>query len=146
VLNPEDHKVLCDMVANNGQIQIASEAGKRRARRLVGRGYAKIVPISAASLAIEITERGRIAKVLADFGIWNPDFCAIEPQPSEIDDQWVIKVSTVGRSPVLLDIANAIELVTRLIDVGAFEIAGRFQTEIERTRRYMMGGLCTELQ
>jgi hypothetical protein len=56
----------------------------------------------------------------------------------------VIKVSTVGRSPVLLDIANAIELVTRLIDVGAFEIAGRFQTEIERARRYMVGGLCTE--
>jgi hypothetical protein len=22
-----------------------------------------------------------VAKVLADFGIWSPDFCAIEPQP-----------------------------------------------------------------
>jgi hypothetical protein len=146
MLNPEDHKVLCDVFANDGPIQIASEAGKRRARRLVERGYARIVPVSAASLAIEITERGRIAKVLADFGIWSPDFCAIEPQLSEMNDQWVIKVSTVTRSPIVMDIANAVELVTRLIDVGAFEIAGRFQTEIERTRRYMTGRLCTELQ
>ena len=83
---------------------------KRQARHLVELGYATTVPINVQSFALEITQQGCVAKVLADFGIWSPDFCAIEPQPSEMDDQWVIKVSTVNRSPVLIDIANAIQL------------------------------------
>src|ERR1700738_1566567 len=108
MLNAEDHKTLCDMVANDGRIRMISAAGKKSAKQLIELGYARIVPIDVMSLAIEITEKGRVAKVLPDFGIWSPDFCAIEPQPSEIDDQWVIKVSTVSRSPVLIDVANAI--------------------------------------
>jgi hypothetical protein len=146
VLNAEDHKTLCDMVANDGRIRVISTAGKKNAKQLIELGYARIVPIDVMSLAIEITERGRVAKVLADFGIWSPDFCAIEPQPSEIDDQWVIKVSTVSRSPVLIDVTNAIELVTRLTEVGGIHIARQFQTEIERTRRYMTGLLCAEIR
>jgi hypothetical protein len=125
---------------------MASETAKGRARRLVELGFAMIIPVNVTTLTIEITERGRTAKVLADFGIWNPDFCAIEPQPSELNGQWVIKVSTVSGAPVLLDIADAGALVARLTDVGATGIARQFQAEIERAQRYMMGRLGAEIR
>ena len=143
--NAGDHEVLSDMVANGGRVQMTSEATKDRARRVVALGYATIVPVSMTALTVEITERGRIAKVLADFGIWNPDFCAIEPQPSEVNSRWVIKVSTVSGSPVVLDIGDAIELVTSLTEVGATAIARQFQAEIERAGRYVKGRLFTEI-
>jgi hypothetical protein len=144
--NAGDHEVLSDMVANGGRAQMASEIAKGRARRLVELGFATIIPVNVTALTIEITERGRIAKVLADFGIWNPDFCAIEPQPSELDGQWVLKVSTVSGAPVLLAIADATTLVARLTDVGATDIARQFQAELERAQRYMMGRLGVELR
>lgn len=147
MLYPEDYELLCALVVHEGRIRIPIDDGtKRQARHLVELGYATTVPINVQSFALEITQQGYVAKVLADFGIWSPDFCAIEPQPSEMNDQWVIKISTVNRSPVLMDIANAIELVTRLVEVGAIGIAHRFQAEIERTRRYMNGRLCAEIQ
>ena len=134
-------------LSTKGEFGFPSTMGrKRQARHLVELGYATTVPINVQSFALEITQQRYVAKALADFGIWRPDFCAIEPQPSEMDDQWVIKVSTVNRSPVLMDIANAIELVTRLVEVGAIGIAYRFQAEIERTRCYMNGRLCAEIQ
>jgi hypothetical protein len=141
-----DHEVLSDMVAKDGRAQMTSEAAKDRARRLVALGYAMIVPMNVTALTIEITERGRTAKVLADFGIWNSDFCAIEPQPSEVNGQWVIKVSTVSGSPALLDIADARALVTCLAAIGAKDIARQFQTEIERAERYMKGRLFSEIR
>src|SRR6202035_4877469 len=130
--NAGDHEVLSDMVANGGVGQMVSQTAKGRARRLVELGFAMIIPVNVTTLTIEITERGRTAKVLADFGIWNPDFCAIEPQPSETNGQWVIKVSTVNGAPALLDIADARALVTCLAAIGAKDIARQFQTEIER--------------
>jgi hypothetical protein len=144
--NAGDHEVLSDMVANGGRAQMASEIAKGRARRLVELGFATIIPVNVTALTIEITERGRIAKVLADFGIWNPDFCAIEPQPSELDGQWVLKVSTVNGAPVLLTTADATTLVTRLTDVGATGIARQFQAELQRAQRYMTGRLGVELR
>jgi hypothetical protein len=144
--NAGDHEILSDMVANGGRIQMASETAKGRARRLVELGFATIIPVNVTTLTIEITERGRAAKVLADFGIWNPDFCAIEPQPSELDGQWVIKVSTVSGAPVLLAITDATALVLGLTDVGATDIARQFHAEIERAQRYMMGRLGAELR
>jgi len=143
--NAGDHEVLSDMVANGGRAQMISEADKDRARRLVALDYATIVPVNVTALTIEITGRGRTAKVLADFGIWNPDFCAIEPQPSEMNGRWVIKVSTVSGSPVLLEIADATALVERLIEVGATLIARQFEAEVERARRYVSGRLFTEI-
>jgi hypothetical protein len=146
MLNPKHCKILHDLVADEGHIPIpADEAIRRQARNLVELGYVTIVPTGGTSLAIEITERGRTAKVLADFGIWSPDFCAIEPQPSEPDDKWVIKVSSLGGPPTLIDVADATKLVRRLMEVGEIEIARRFQVEIERTRRYMNGRLCIEI-
>jgi hypothetical protein len=68
-------------------------------------GYATIVPNIETTLVVDITKPGRTAKVLADFRIWSPDFCAIEPQPSEVRDQWVIEVSSVWMPPTLMDIA-----------------------------------------
>jgi hypothetical protein len=144
--NAGDHELLSDMVASGGRAQMASEIAKERARRLVELGFATIIPVNVATLTVEITERGRTAKVLADFGIWNPDFCAIEPQPSELNGQWVIKVSTVSGDPALLNIADAIELVAGLTDVGATAIARQFQAEIERAQRYMMGRLGVEIR
>jgi hypothetical protein len=46
-------------------------------------------------------------------------------------------VSTVGSSPILLEVTKANELVGQLIEVGAIDMARRFQAETERTRRYM---------
>jgi hypothetical protein len=142
-----DHEVLSEMVAHGGRVQMASETAKGRARRLVELGFATIIPVNVTTLTIEITERGRIAKVLADFGIWNPDFCAIEPQPSEqVDGQWVLKVTTVSGAPVLLTTTDATALVARLTDVGASDIARQFQAELERAQRYVMGRLGVELR
>ncbi len=133
------------MVANHGRMQMIAEADKDRARRLVALAYAAIIPASVTALTVEITERGRTAKVLADFGIWNPDFCAIEPQPSEVNGRWVIKVSTVSGFPVLLEIADATALVGRLVEVGAMPIARQFKAEITRAQRYVKGRLFTEI-
>jgi hypothetical protein len=104
------------------------------------------VLVDATSLAIEITERGGAAKVLAGFCIWNANVCAIEPQPAEVKDHWVIKVSPIGYSPILLEVTKANELVARLMEVGATDIARRFQAEAERTRRYMNGRLRSIIQ
>jgi hypothetical protein len=126
-------------------MQMIAEADKDRARRLVALDYAMIVPASVTALTVEITERGRTAKVLADFGIWNPDFCAIEPQPSEVNGRWLIKVSTISGSPVHLEIADATALVARLVEVGAMPIARQFEAEIERAQRYVEGRLFDEI-
>lgn len=147
MLHPEGYELLRHLVVHEGRIRIpADDAMKGPAKHLVELGYATTVPISVQSFLLEITQRGRVAKVLADFGVWNPDFCAIEPLRFGTDDEWVIKVSTVGKSPTLMDIAKATALVSRLTDVGAMDIARRFQAEIERTRRYMNGCLCAEIQ
>jgi hypothetical protein len=143
--NAADHEVLSVMVANSGRMQMIAEADKDRARRLVALDYAMIVPASVTALTVEITERGRTAKVLADFGIWNPDFCAIEPQPSEVNGRWLIKVSTISGSPVHLEIADATALVVRLVEVGATPIARQFEAEIERAQRYVEGRLFDEI-
>jgi hypothetical protein len=143
--NAADHDVLSLMVANNGRMQMVSEADKDRARRLVALDYAMIVPASLTALTVEITERGRTAKVLADYGIWNPDFCAIEPHSSEVNGRWLIKVSTVGASPVHLEIADATALVAGLFEVGATPIARQFEAEIERAQRYVEGRLFGEI-
>jgi hypothetical protein len=147
MLGNEDHKLLCDLVAHNGQVRMPVDNGaaKQCARHLVGLGCATIVPISETFLALEITPLGHMAKVLADFGIWSPDCCAIEPQPSEADGTWRIKVSTVGKPPSLIDVAAAAELVGLLEMVGATDIGRRFQTEVERARRYMDGRLRVEI-
>jgi hypothetical protein len=50
-----------------------------------------------------------------------------------VRDQWVIKVSTVGMPPTLMDVAKAYQLIRRLVEVDAINIAHRFQVEIERT-------------
>ena len=105
---------------------MASEADKQEARRLVEIGYAIFVPLSVSNVTVEITDRGRAAKVLADFGMRNPDFCAIEPQFSRLSGQWVIKVSTVSGPAAQLEIADCYELVGRLMKVGAIDIARQF--------------------
>jgi len=84
--------------------------------------------------------------LLADFGIWSPDFCAIEPQQSQTAEGWVIKVSIVGRAPILIEVSCAKELVRRLTEMEAIPIASRFQAEIERTHRYVRGRLGTEFR
>jgi hypothetical protein len=75
----DDLKV-SDMIAKGGRVEMASETDKVRARRLVELSLAELIPIGPKHLAIEITQRGRIAKVQADFGICNSEFFAIEPQ------------------------------------------------------------------
>jgi hypothetical protein len=86
--NAGDHKVLSDMVAKHGRLLVGSGVDKEIARRLVELGFAEFVTVNAKTVIIEITARGRAAKVLADFGIWNPDVCAIEPLPSDINGRW----------------------------------------------------------
>jgi hypothetical protein len=143
--NAGDHKVLSDMVANGGRVQMTSDAEREIAWRLVELGFAEFVPLSMKIATIEITARGRTAKILADFGIWNPDFCAIERQPSEMNGKWMLKVSTV-RGAVCIDTEDASGLVAQLMDVGATGIARQFHAEIERARRYGEGRLHTEMQ
>ena len=46
----------------------------------------------------------------------------------------------------LMDVGKANELVSRLMGVGAIDIARRFQAEIKRTRRYLEGRLGTAIQ
>jgi hypothetical protein len=142
--NATDHRVLCEMVAKGGRVQMASEVDKEIARRLVELGFAEFVPVSVKTATIEITVRGRTAKVLADFGIPNPDFCAIEPKSSELDGKWVIQVSTVS-GVACIDPDDASKLVAQLKDVGATSIARQFHAEIERTRRYREGRLRGEM-
>ena len=87
--NADDHKVLSHMVAKGGRVQMTSDVDKEVARRLVALGFAEFVPVNQRVATIEITARGRTAKVLGDFDIWNPDFCAIEPQRSQVNGRWV---------------------------------------------------------
>ena len=67
----EDYRLLRDLVANNGQISISVDdiALKRRAEFLVEIGYATLDPITMTVVRLRVTHLGRIAKVLADFGI-----------------------------------------------------------------------------
>ena len=39
MLNAEDHKMLCDMVANAGRIRVISTAGKKNAKQLIELGW-----------------------------------------------------------------------------------------------------------
>jgi hypothetical protein len=148
MLHREDYELLCNLVDQEGRIQIADGDDKRsgHAKRLVELGYAETPQTGIRSIALEVTQKGRVAKVLADFDIWNSDFCAIEPQPVKKPDQWLIKVTTVGRPPALIDIETANQLVSRLIEVGATNIALQFQAEIERTCRYLEGRLRAEIR
>jgi hypothetical protein len=75
MLYPEDYELLCALVVHEGRIRIPIDDGtKTQARHLVEPGYATTVPINVQSFALEITQQGYVAKVLADFGIWSPDF------------------------------------------------------------------------
>ena len=135
--------MLRDLVAHNGQISISVDDTvlKQRAEFLVEIGYATLDPITMTVVRLRVTHLGRTAKVLADFGICSPDFCAIEPQLSEADGTWRIKVSTVGKPPITVDVAAAAEMVVLLQDAGAIDVARHFRAEVERTRRYMDGRL-----
>ena len=76
MLHSEDYELLCALVVHEGRIRIPIDDGtKRQARHRVELGYATTVPINVQSFALEITQQGYVAKVLADFGIWSPDFC-----------------------------------------------------------------------
>jgi hypothetical protein len=84
MLDPKDYELLSVLVAHEGQIRVSAlDEARRQATHLAGLGYATIIPTSVQSFAVRITAQGQVAKVLADFGSRSPDFCAIEPQPSQ---------------------------------------------------------------
>jgi hypothetical protein len=145
MLDLEHYELLRKLWCHQGRLPIAADhKAKTCARHLVSLGYATTTLIPTQAFAIEITQQGCVAKILADFGILNPDFCAIELQPSTKDDQWLIKVSTVGNPPTLMEIAEACQLVAHLSGVGAATLAARFHAEIRRAEGYVKGRLRAE--
>jgi hypothetical protein len=134
-LLPEEYDLLAELNGRDGLARISHGRPRAGADRLVSAGYATSRPLNLSDIEYEITEKGRSALLLRDYGIWNSQFSAIEPHQFD-DGLWYIKVSSEGDPAMMLGIGAATKLATHLRIIGAGELADRFEREIERARRY----------
>jgi hypothetical protein len=134
-LSKDDYDLLGDLNAQGGRARISGGRPRHGAERLVSAGYATSCALNMSDVEYEITQLGRAALVLKDYGIYSTRLM-IEPHRSEIDGLWRLKISSEGNPAVLMGIGAAIKLVPSLREVGDQELADLFENEIDRARRY----------
>jgi hypothetical protein len=136
-LSENDYDLLRDLNARGGRARISDGRPRQGAERLVSSGYATSCALNMSDVEYEITQSGRAALVLKDYGIYSTRLM-IEPHRSEIDGLWRLKISSKGNPAVLMGIGAATKLVPSLREVGDLELADLFENEIDRARRYTL--------
>jgi hypothetical protein len=105
------------------------------ADRLVAAAYATSRNLNVSSVEYEITELGRLAVVLKQFGVRSTQF-SVEPHRHEVSGIWHLKITSEGNPTVLMDIGGAAKLSIVLRTVGADDMANDFERQIDKARRY----------
>jgi len=139
-LAAEDYELLEDLYRRSGFAHISGGRMRDGAERLVAAGCATVRALNLSDLEYELTTLGRTARVLRAHGISNTIFTAIEPHRFDVDGRWWLKVSSEGDPAIMMEVGYASKLVILLRAAGADELADRFETEMEKTRRYAMSG------
>jgi hypothetical protein len=134
-LSPEEYDLLAELNGRDGLARISHGKPRGGADKLVAAGYTTSRSLNMSDIEYEITQMGRAALVLRDYGIWNTQFSAIEPHRFD-DGLWYIKVSSEGDPATMLSIGAATKLATHLRIIGAEELANRFEKEVDGARRY----------
>ena len=106
---------------------------------MVTAGFATSRNVNIDSVEYEITPLGRTALVLRAYGLVSTEFSSIEPHRHDVDGLWYVKVSSDGNPAALMGIGAVMKLATQLRAVGAIDLAGTFEREAERARRYALG-------
>jgi hypothetical protein len=143
-LAAEDYELLEDLYRRGGFAHISGGRTRDGADRLVAAGYATVRSLNLSDLEYELTALGRTARVLRAHGIGNTTFTAIEPHRFDVDGRWWLKVSPEGDPAITMEVGYASKLVILLRAAGADELADRFETEIDKTRRYAMSAVLVQ--
>lgn len=113
-----------------------SEARRRdRADRLVAAGYAKSRNLNRRSVEYEVTDLGKIALVLSQYGVLSTRYTVV-PHRHDVDGLWYLIVSSEGNPSLLMSIGTAAILMDHLRAVGTDDLADDLQCKIEKARRY----------
>src|ERR1700742_3832000 len=113
-----------------------SEARPRdRADRLVAAGYARSRNLDRRSVEYEVTDLGKVALVLSQYGVLSTRY-TVEPHRHDVDGLWYLMVYSEGNPSLLMSIGTAAILVDHLRAVGTDDLADDLRRKIEKARRY----------
>lgn len=135
-LSPQDYSLLDEL--NAGPRTISGNNARDGADRLVAAGYATSRNLNISVVQYEITQLGRIARVLKSYGLRTTQFSSVEPFRSDVDGLWRVKVTSEGHQPLSMDIGSVTKLVAHLRAAGAHDLANDFEREVERTRQFAL--------
>jgi hypothetical protein len=132
-LSRDDFDLLDELKA--GPRSISGANPRDGADRLVAARYATSRSLNISSVEYEITDLGRIALVLKQFGVASTQF-SVEPHRLDVSGLWHLKITAEGNPTLMMDIGGATKLAIVLRDAGADDMANDLERQIEKARRY----------
>jgi hypothetical protein len=132
-LSRDDYALLDELKARPRTI--SDVRPRHGADRLVAAGYATSRNLNISSVEYEITEIGRVALVLDQYGVLSTQY-TVEPQRHDVDGLWYLKVTSESNPTLLMPIGSATKLAIVLRAAGADDRANDFEGQIEKARRY----------
>lgn len=135
-LSRDDYALLEQL--NGGPRTISGNRPREGADRVVEAGYAKAGNLNISSVEYTITNLGRQALMLKQFGVPSTQF-SVEPHRHDVDGLWYLKITSEGNPAILMSVGKATQLAIALRSVGADDKANDFDHQIEKARRYAFG-------
>ncbi len=132
-LSRDDYALLDEL--KTGPRTISDIRPRDGADRLVAAGYATSRSLNISTVEYEITDRGRIAAVLTQFGVQTTQF-SVEPHRHDVDGLSYLKMASDGNPAVLMSIGEATKLAIVLRTVAADDIANNLESQIVKARKY----------
>jgi hypothetical protein len=130
-LSSPDYAMLGELT--DGPRTISAARPRDRADRLVAARYATFRNLDIRSVEYEITDLGRIALVLSQYGVLSTRYTA---KPQRHDCLWYLAVASEGNPDLLMSIGTATRLMDHLRAIGADHLASDLERKIAKTSRY----------
>lgn len=132
-LSSADYTLLSEL--GKGPRTISEARRRDSADRLVSTGYATFRNLNLKSVEYEITDLGRVAVVLSQYGVLSTQFTA-QPYRNDVDGMWYLIVNSEGNPSLLMSIGTATGLMDHLRAIGAEHLANDLYRKIGKARRY----------
>jgi hypothetical protein len=132
-LSSADYALLGELATRPRTI---SEARPRDgADRLVSAGYATSRSLNLKSVEYEITDLGKIAVVLSQYGVLSIRY-TVQPYRNDVDGLWYLIVTSEGNPALLMSVGTATGLMDHLRAIGTDDLANDLQRKIGKAKRY----------
>ena len=138
ILSSDEYDLLDELNNRGGVARISGGRQRGGAEKLVNCGYAVSRSLNLSDVEYEITELGKAAFVLHQFGINSTAF-SVEPHRFKVDGRWYVKISGASAADHLFEVGSAVKVVLNLKSAGAHDIARRFEIAIEQVGNPMLG-------